>query len=70
MGERKEYFDLRLGHLVCEFFSRMLISEIGLVVNLSDALYCHTPFYLRSGGAVSDSIVAEGVAVTPTAAYT
>ena len=44
------------------------IREIGLVVILSDVLYCHTPFYIRSRGAVSDSIVAEGVADTPTGA--
>ena len=58
----KNIFDLSLGHLVCEFFSRMPIREVGLVVILSDAPYCHNPFYMRNGGAVSDSIVAEGVA--------
>ena len=46
----------------------MPIREAGLAVILSDAPYCHTPFYIRSGGAVSDSIVAEGVADTSTAA--
>ena len=46
----------------------MPIREVGLAFILSDAPYCHTPFYIRSEGAVSDSIVVEGVADTPTAA--
>ena len=67
MGERKEYFDLRLGHLVCEFFSRMPIREVGLAVILSVPRTV-TLLSIRSGGAVSDSIDVEGVADTPTAA--
>ena len=68
MGERKEYFDLRLGHLVFEFFSRMPISKGRVSSYPKCAPYCHTPFYIRSGSAVSDSIIAEGVADTPTVA--